>query len=177
MGLSLELKSYWVGLSYEAVSGCTVSSAVGGLITRHPGRHGFCFILGQRILPPVLCSVGWHWNKGLFQCPKMSPQMVGLTLLPGIRMSAELARSLGMFLADHWMGPWVGRTGLGLWLKASGLFQVPQPSLRSADLALEAEMGMSSSMGLGWLDCSWLQLKRLKSNIFKGHFKDFLGLI
>ena len=105
MGLSLELKSYWAGLSYEAVSGCTVSSAVGGLVTRHPGRHGFCLILGQRILLPVLCFVGWHWNKGLLQCPKMSPQMVGLTLLPGIRMSVDIARSLGMFLADHWMGP------------------------------------------------------------------------
>lgn len=154
MGLSLELKSYWAGLSYEAVSGCTVSSAVGGLVTRHPGRHGFCLILGQRILLPVLCFVGWHWNKGLLQCPKMSPQMVGLTLLPGIRMSVDIARSLGMFLADHWMGPSVGRTSPGLWLKASGLFQVPQPSLRSADLDLEAEMGMSSSRRLGWLDCS-----------------------
>ena len=80
------------------------SSAVGGLVIRHLGRHGFYLILGQRILPPVLCSVGWHWNKGLLQCPKMSPQVVGLTLLPGIRMSVYLARSLRMFLADHWMG-------------------------------------------------------------------------
>lgn len=69
-------------------------------------------------------------------------------------MSVDIARSLGMFLADHWMGPSVGRTSPGLWLKASGLFQVPQPSLRSADLDLEAEMGMSSSRRLGWLDCS-----------------------
>lgn len=81
------------------------SSAVDGLAFRHPGRHGFCLILGWRILPPVLCSVGWDWNKGLLQRPKMSSQMVGLTLLPGIRMSVGLARSLGMFLADHWMGP------------------------------------------------------------------------
>lgn len=79
------------------------------------GVHGFCVVLGWVWLPPVPCSVGWHWNKGFLQASQLHPQLVGLLL--GMQMGMAPTGSLGDLMFGQCVGPWVGRTGPGLWLK------------------------------------------------------------
>lgn len=67
-------------------------------------------------------------------------------------------RFLGGLLPGHWMVPFGQDCPLavpkGSWNQAPWLFQVLQPSLRYADLDLEARIGMSLTRSPGGLDFS-----------------------
>lgn len=67
MGLPSEFWSSWVGTGFEAAAESTVGSTVGVLVTRDSGMCGFCLVSGPLGLPPVACSVQWHWDKDPFQ--------------------------------------------------------------------------------------------------------------
>ena len=141
-------------------------------------------------LPQRPCSVEWYRNKRPLHSPQVGPQSVGL--LPGAQTGVAPARSLGGLLSNHWICPWVVRTGPGLWLrgprtKPRVCFRLHKPKLRSADLTLEAWMGVSPSSSLGGLDYSlpvgggaevgwtapWLWLEGLEP--CTGPFQDLWG--
>ena len=90
------------------------------------------------VLPLIHCSIRWQWDKGLFQSPKLGPQ------------------TWAYFLVTGWVPEWAGLAlnygweGLEL---SPGLFQVSQPRMRSAYLALEAWIDVPptrSMSGLNW---------------------------
>lgn len=144
VGLPLELKLYWVGAGYEVVSGSAVTCMVHELNTRGSGGHRSYLVSGWIGLPPVLAQSG-GWNVGLIQDPYSKPTSRCMKY-------AALSRLLGQLLPGHLIGPCVskfaqdhGRQGFEL---SPRPFKIPQPRLRSTDVALETQMGVSPAMSL-----------------------------
>lgn len=60
-------------------------------------------------------SVGWHWEEGPLQGLQLGTQIVGP--LSSARMGVVPKTTLGETLLGHWVGPRVGSTGPGSWLR------------------------------------------------------------
>lgn len=118
-------------------------------------------------LPPVLCSVGWHLDRSLLQCPKLGPQTVGL--LPGVWMDVVPSRSLGMYLSDHFIALDYGWEGLQLSLRTVSGFTAKLQTWIWKHRWVWPPPGPWAC----WT-APWLLLKEMKRSV--GHFKGLLGL-
>lgn len=104
-----------VFLEWSRGEGCWACNGVcSWLATRGSGGHGSYWLPRLVGLPPILCWVWWHWDKGPLQAAQLRPQTEGL--LSDVQ-SVIPSRSMGVLLSVHWIGPWLGRTGPGQWLR------------------------------------------------------------
>lgn len=173
-GLPPELQLCWAEVSFEAVAGSAVWSAVDLLVTRGLGRRGSSLVPGWGGLPPSSAffsrlTLGQGSTSG-----STGPQSV--RLLPGMWMDVAPTRSLvSSCLVSGWVPGWAGLALDHGWERlepSPGLVQVPQPRLRSAHLALEVWRAMFPTRSLGRLSDPWPWLERLEQSI--GSFLDLL---
>lgn len=175
MGLSLESQLCWVKVSFKTVTASTVGLTLGVHFSGASGRQGSYLVLGWMELHPVPCSVGWHWDKGPLQGSQLGLQFAGL--LPGKWAGLTLLRSWeGCCLVIEWVPGWAGLALDYAWEEldmSPRFFGVSQPRMRCIDMALEVQMGMSSTRSLHGLDYSWPWLEGSKQTI--GLFQDPWG--